>query len=601
MELQGERPFDLRERIARKWVVALAILVVAIGIPVGWYGPRFYSQWQQNRLFQRAQQHLEHSEVASAVISLRRVLLINPDQLQAARKIAELAETYFPSEAPALRERVCQIAPTSYPDATAWALAALRVGQTEQAEEAFALMQKLGKPTAQHYEIGARIALAAGRVAAARDGFARVLELDPTNEAGQFEMARIDIRSPDPALQQAARETLDRLRANPTLRSAALRSLIGDRIARTKISEAWALARELVSHPEATFQDRLQFLDILRSEDHPGFAFSTALAESQPFSLGVGESRTTSFASYLSELQAMASKDAGSAAALLSFMNARGLALLAAEWATGLPPELTSTPPVAPLLADSYRLALDWPQLEKFIADANWGYLEFMRCAFAARVLREKGEYATSVTQWAAAVKLTDFRQERLFELARMAGSWGWANEREEVLWVCARNLKRPREALQELALIARGKGDSQALLTIWTRLLEIDPTDVTVKKNWVRISLLLGNERFKAGTMAQELYRAHPEDPEIATSYALVLHHRMQSAEALAVMERIPPEKLREPTIAGYYGVLLFANKRNAEAAEALARAADTPFLHEEQELMDKTRRLLDIKAPRR
>lgn len=601
MELKNERLFDVKERTARKWLLPVLGLVIVIGLPAVWFGPGVYSHWQQNRLIEKARQHLGNEDVAGAAICLRRVLALNGENLNASRSLAELAQKYVPSEEPALRERVCQIAPTSYPDAMAWALAALRLGRIAQAEEAFALMGKLGRTSGLHHEIGARVALAGGRMAEARAGFARALALEPANEENQFEVARIDIRTDDPAAQQRARETLDRLRANPKLRLAVLRTQIADLLNRTRISEAWALSRELVKDPAASFQDRLQYLDILQSQDHPGFAFSTAASGAVALQLGVlPESRGDTFTSYLSELQARARDDAASAAALISFLNSRGLVLLAVEWASSLSKELVSVPPVAPLLADAYRLALDWPRLEQFIAEANWGNVEFMRCAFAARVLREKGDRGASAIQWAEAVKLTEFRQERLGELAGIAASWGWAEEREELLWIGARNLKRPREALEALARIYQDKRKTQDLYNVWSRLLELEPADMTTKKNWVRLSLLLGKDRYQTGAVAQELHEQHPTDPQIACSYALVLHLRQQDKEALAVMNALKPEELRAPSVAGYYAIVLAANQRKEEAADFLALARQAPLLREEQELMDQTRRAIEVSMRR-
>jgi hypothetical protein len=174
-------------------------------------------------------------------------------------------------------------------------------------------------------------------------------------------------------------------------------------------------------------------------------------------------------------------------------------------------------------------------------------------------------------------------------------------NEYEETLWVSARNSKRPREALEELAKVAFEKRDAQQLLTIYSRLLELDPNDVAARKGWSRVAFLLGTERFRAGTMAQEVAQQFPTDPEAAATYALVLHVRSQDAEALKVLSRLKPEQLRDPAIAGYYGMVLVGNRRQTEAAEYLALAKNARFFHQEEELMDHARSALDVPLPKR
>ncbi|MGB8169198.1 MAG: hypothetical protein WCF18_17000 [Chthoniobacteraceae bacterium] len=596
MELQNESAFELRERLARKWLLLLLVLVIAIGLPAGWYGPKIYSEWRQRHWLEKASQCRKDRRLVDSVIYLRRVIILNHDNLEALRALAEIADAYVPTEGVILRERIFRLVPNSYPDAVAWALSALRVGQAAPAEEAFEAMEKLGKPNAAFYEIGARVALALGRLGEARSQFARALELDPANESNQLEIATLDVRLPDPVGRERARATLARLRENPTLRHAALRALVGDRVENGTIAEALALAKDFVNDAEATFQDRVQYLGILRAKEDPGFAFKGSFDEKSQMRFGlVSQSLNPSFASYLNELQADALGDAVKVALLVEFLNSRGLSLLACEWTSTMPREFVSAPPVAPQLAEAYRLTLDWTRLEELIAAGGWGDFEYMRSAYNSLVLKEKGDSAGAAVQWTTAVKLAEYRSERLLALARTVSSWEWSAEFEEILWISARISKRPREALEELVRLYRKKGDAPKLYTAWSRLFELEPEDITVRKNWARLSVLLNNERYRAGTVAQELYRQHPDDPEIVTTYALVLHLRQQDREGLAAMNRLTPEQLRTPAIAGYYGILLYGNKQRDEAAKFLAIAQEAVLLREERELMDQTRRSLD------
>jgi Flp pilus assembly protein TadD len=596
MELQNERLFDVRERAARKWLLILLLVVAALGFPAVWFGPRLYSQFQQVRLLRQARELLQTGDATRAVICLRRVLDLNRHHLEATRTLADLADAFVPEEAPALRERVAQLAPASYPDAVAWAHTALRAGQAAEADDAFELMKKLGPPDAALHELGARVALASGRQAEARAEFARALALDPARPDLRLELAALDLLAPDPAVQEPARQTLERLRADPPLQHAALRALIGDLARREKIPEALALAAAFIADPAATFQDRLLYLGLLSAAEAPSFALASPFQESRGLALGmVRAAPPATFTSYLTDLQELARDHPQHVAELIAFLTARGRALLALEWAGTLPRPMVSSLPVAPALAGACEAARHWPRLEALLAGAHWGRAESLRCAYAARLLHEKGDRAAAAVQWNTAVNLAEYRAEKLTALGRLAYAWGWMSEWEELLWTAADHSKHPREALEALADLYRSGRGTEKLFAIWSRLRELDPADFTARKNWVRLALLMNRDRYATGALAEELYRQHPEDPEVATSYAYVLHLRLRDAEALATLQRLPPEQLRTPTIAGYYGILLLANRKKPEAAAALALATDAALLREEKELVDKARHALD------
>jgi len=595
MELHNERLFDVKERAYRKWLLPILIVVVAVGLPAVWFGPGAFSYLQQERLFRKATRSLEGGDVPGGAIFLRRVLVLNPDHVNATRAMAGVAESYLPFEAARLRERVCQLVPASLPDATAWAQAALRTGQMAQAEEAFERMKQLGPPDAIFHTIGGRVALGLGQVEEARAHFLRALEIEPANEGTQSELAAIEIRLADTAVRDRAREKLAGLQANPKLRHAARRALLGDRVERGLISEALVFAQDFIADPEATFADRLQYLAILRTKEDPSFAFITSFNEPSRIPFGfAAAAREPSFAAYLNDLQAEAAADATKVSLLLGFLNSRRLSLLASEWAGKMAREIVSGPPVAPPLAEAYLLTLDWRRLEELVSAGDWGVYEFLRFAYRSRAALENGDRPGSTAHWTTAVKLTEYRHERLVTLARSASAWGWSSECEEILWISAKNSQRPREALEELAQIHRSKGETQKLFTVWSSLLALDPASVTARKNWARLSFILKGDPYRTGAMAEELYRQHPEDPDIAVTYALVQRQRELHPDALAIMNRLPPDVLRSPLVAGFYGVILAANRRNAEAAEFLALGKGAPLLREEEAIVESARRLL-------
>jgi tetratricopeptide (TPR) repeat protein len=595
MEL-NERLFDLRERIARRWVLVLLGFVLVCGAPAVWFGPRLFSDFQRHRLRGQAAGFIAAGDPQRAVICLRRVLDLDPADVEATRSLAGVADLYAPAEALLLRERLCTLAPGSQADAEAWARLALRMGKILPAAAAFELMEKIGVSDAAHFEIGGRVAQGEGRLEEAREFFLRSLALDPANEEVQVALAAIDVRGSDPARQTAARDILERACANPRLQTAARRALIADLVAQGKVAAALPAARNLAGSAEGNFGDKLQYLDLLRATADPTVAFSADLEEHRDLTIGVlREKLPVKFSDYLRELQDLAAQDPASAAALISYLNGCGRSLYACEWAARLPRSFTTTAPVAPMFAESYRLSVAMPQLDALLAEGNWESFEYLRAAFTAYSLRRKGDRAGSSAQWAEALRLSEYRSDRIGSLTRMAGSWGWDEEWVDLLWIAANTSRRPRDTLLTLAEHYRGQRDTLKLFEVWTRLLAIDPGDVNARKHWARLSLLLKSDKLRAGTMAQQLYREQPEDPDIACTWALVQFGREFFPEALATLDRLPPDQLRSPLLAGFYGVMLVANGRRAEAAEFFARAREAPLLREERDLVDAARRTLE------
>jgi predicted Zn-dependent protease len=74
-------------------------------------------------------------------------------------------------------------------------------------------------------------------------------------------------------------------------------------------------------------------------------------------------------------------------------------------------------------------------------------------------------------------------------------------------------------------------------------------------------LALLLGALEHKPHELAAEVYKAHPEEPAFVTTYAHSLYQQKKNTEALAVLQKLKPEILAHPRVAGYYGLCLAAS----------------------------------------
>jgi predicted Zn-dependent protease len=105
-------------------------------------------------------------------------------------------------------------------------------------------------------------------------------------------------------------------------------------------------------------------------------------------------------------------------------------------------------------------------------------------------------------------------------------------------------------------------------------------------RNNTAALSLLLGQDAASALETARKLHEQAPTNADYATTYALALHQVGRSAEGVGVLRKLPPATLREPSVAGYYSVLLRATGA-AEADEYVQLARNAQLLPEEKSLI--------------
>jgi Flp pilus assembly protein TadD len=113
-------------------------------------------------------------------------------------------------------------------------------------------------------------------------------------------------------------------------------------------------------------------------------------------------------------------------------------------------------------------------------------------------------------------------------------------------------------------------------------------PDTAADKNNLAATALLLKIDVPTARQWAAEDYARNPGDPYAASTYAFALHLQGRDKQGLAVLEKLPPAELAQPSVALYYGVLLAA-AGNADQAMPWLQNAQTKghLLPEEQELL--------------
>jgi predicted Zn-dependent protease len=171
--------------------------------------------------------------------------------------------------------------------------------------------------------------------------------------------------------------------------------------------------------------------------------------------------------------------------------------------------------------------------------------------------------------------------------LVRLANAWGWDSEKEEAAWLLIQRFPGEIWALGMLDHLYAVTGNTRNLQKVYAALMKNDPSDVMAKNNYAATSLLLGLELPEAHQIAKDNYTRFPQDIVMISTYAFSLHLQGRTREALKILETLPADKLRQPMLATYYGVLLAADGQPAKAKVYLDIAGRSVLLPEEKTLV--------------
>jgi hypothetical protein len=185
---------------------------------------------------------------------------------------------------------------------------------------------------------------------------------------------------------------------------------------------------------------------------------------------------------------------------------------------------------------------------------------------------------------------------EHELTLARLASKWELEKESEELWWRVAENPPTRREALEELRRLYRGKNQTDKLYDVLQRLHESSPNEAPITADLARLGLNMGQNTEQSHQLAKEAFDRAPNEVNCALTYAFSLSRLGRNAEAVAIVESLPPEQL-DDTHAAVYVALLLAEASQIEAANKyIAIADDGKIYQEEEKLLDEAKTSLAI-----
>jgi lipopolysaccharide biosynthesis regulator YciM len=561
------------QRQHRRGRVAVAIAGSVIAFLVGVffvsYGSKLYENWRERRLLQQATMLLQEGKLSEAAQMAQEVARLHPDSLAALSILADTAERQNLEGAVAWRARIARLLPRDPESQLNLASAALRFGKLDLARDALDRVSPSDRDSAAFHVVAGWLARAEGNFAEQEEQFAAAVKKEPKNDLYQFNLAALQIRSKDAEKSKDARDTLERLITIAPYRTGALRALLNDAVERNDRTAADGFAQQLQMSPEVTFGDYLLCLNFYRKLDEK--KFRQLLEKVKPF----------------------AARNASDLASLIEWMNQNGLAGDVVKWIDKLPPARLSSPPASVAVADAYATVKNWSRLKRWTRTGNWGDAEYVRQAYdaiAERHLRS-GNDSEFETLWQSAAELSEDVPERELMLARLATKWQLANQAEELWLRVEENPTLRREALDNLRQLYRAKDETTKLYAVLQRLHESSPNEAPITADLARLGLNLGENTESSHQLAKEAHYRAPNEVNCVVTYAFSLHRLGRNAEALALIQSLPPEQLHDAHAAVYVARVLAEGNELGGAKDYIDAAENGKLYPEENKLLEEAK----------
>jgi predicted Zn-dependent protease len=536
----------------------------------GYVGYRSYSVWKCSHLMNLAHQFLAKADGRSALLCAQQVLRSDPRNLDATRVMAQLNGAARSPSALLWWSKVVELNPHSLDDRLALAQTAMLMHDYATATNALEGVDQAGRNTVGYHNVAGAVAAAANQIAQAEAQFLEAAMLNPQNQSVQLNLAVMRLHDTNlPAIIEA-RDSLKQLSSDATnslLRCQALRELAYDALRHRQADEALLLSKRLLQETNSTFHDRLLRLDVLQ------------------------EAQYAAFRPALTAFQQEAASDPAKISELTTWQMANTSTKDALAWLRTLPSNMQTNQAVELLVAECCTTLRDWRGLQSSIEKQNWGELEFLRHAFLSRSLREQELPDSAKAEWERALQAANGQKAGLVMLLRLAAQWNWESEGEDILWTIVNRFPGEQWAIQGLSQTLYAGGRTRSLMQLFKQESQKNPSDLGTKNNLAMIALLLNAQEYKPYDLAREVYQKSPTNASYVSTYAFSLYLQGKNAEALKVIKTLKPGELQNPSIAGYYGLILKATGDRARARAYLDWTSRARLLPEEKKLFDEAK----------
>jgi predicted Zn-dependent protease len=547
----------------RKTIIILLSCVAVL--LAGYAGYRSYRVWKSSHMMSLAHQFLAQADGRNALLCVQQVLRSDPHNLDATRMMAQLTAGARLPSAVLWWSRVVELNPRSLDDRLAMAQTALIMGDYATATNTLGGVDPAGRKTMAYHNVAGAVAATTGQSALAEAHFLEALRLDPENSEVQLNLAVVRLHTTNETSVTEARAALKYLSASATnsfLRCQALRDLALDALQHRQRDEALALSKQLLQETNSLFADRLLRLEVLQQIQPAGFKPALVSFEKE------------------------AANDSAKISQLATWQMANLSPTDALTWLRTLPATEQTNQVVEVIGAECYTMLKDWHGLQSATELQNWGELDFVRHAFLSRSLRGLDLMDSSKAEWELALQGANGQKQGLAMLLRLAAQWNWQSEAEEILWAIVNRYPGEESAVRGLTEALYAGGRTRSLMQLFTQESKRDPNSLSAKNNLAMTALLLNAMEIKPYDLAREVYQSSPTNASFVSTYAFSLYLQGKNADALKLFQSLPAHDLQNPSISGYYGLVLKATGDSTSAKAFLNWANRGLLLPEEKKL---------------
>lgn len=547
-------------RRARLLVLLGILLVIAaiFGLPTLWRG---FKGWRAQRLAAEALAAIEKREYADAGSRLSDAIGLARTHPSVLLAQARLASATRQATAVAAWERVLEQEPGDGPH---WLDLALALFREERFGQAAKAMEKTGtaRTTARGKWVAGALAAQRGEKIRAeallRDSLRAGL---PEPAEAQLTLAALLIGGPKNA---EARTMLEALVQDPLWGRRAAGLLVEQARKAGEMPRAFQLARELTKAPSAQPEDYARLADLLvAAEDWTGLE------------------------EYLEGTLPVARNDRKVALALLEGLLAQHRYVQAEGWLADLPVEIWTSAEVAPVAG---RIAAREARRETLLRDVvrrgDWTKTESLKQAFSARLAEFEKRDRTRSERWEKARGLAAGDARRMRELVSLAADWQWTRERFQAQGALALHPDASPVEVRGWWELAKAARDTTGVAHATKLLLDSGDYSTSVKTEYVRTVLLLGQDLDRAHQFARELFATESANAGVVAAYARSLRLQSRPAEALDAIVAAADRQLADPLLQLERAASLSANGQKDAARLVAAGAASADWFPEEAAL---------------
>jgi hypothetical protein len=552
------------------FIWAAVLLLVVAGVSYKYFAKPAYKNWREKRANNIAREHLAAGDYPAALAAARKAIQYNQANVDAWRLAVEITEKQDSPQSFVYQQGLAGVEPTLQ-NKLKFIRTAIKYNAYPQAIEAINKMGSEAAQSMEFYELAAQASLVMRNQTKAKYYLMSLVKLQPDNNKARLDLAQIRLVDGFDDNKPSIRAEIRSLSNDPALRVRALTLLLADAVQSKRESDALEIANQLAVAPDVAPGTQLMIAEAYR--------------QASPKRL----------APYLDTLKTAYADKPEHIGLLVGYMGAHDMSTDARKWIESLPVKTRDDEGVQLAYAAALLSLNDYTGLENYLRPLKWTENEYARHALLAYSARKRGDERSFGESWKLAVIEVGSNTRRLQSLLSRTITWGWPEQRVELLWKKFSLDPTDKTTRQQISTWERGKKNTPALNRLFGRINENDPSDRESKNDYTYTSLLLGTSLDRAHSDARENYESNPKNPYFATTYALSLYKQNKPQEALQTLETLGVGALASPERTLLHGVILIANGRIDEGVDQTAHLKIDQFLPEERRLYQEASTIVE------